>query len=154
MHIAFLGSLTLGPADPEQGKRQARPGQVLRAAIERGKALRHKSILPPRSATERKKSRLETHLQNGHEPLENLAIPGKNRYFLPMSSAKTLFAPTPFPALSDEERARRVDAVEWTLAAQRRQGYTHDPLIEDACQSFVAGQIDLAELGRRLNPAL
>ncbi|WP_349291797.1 hypothetical protein [Gluconobacter sp. Dm-44] len=78
----------------------------------------------------------------------------KNRYFLLMSSAKTLFAPTPFSALSDEEHTRRQDAVEWALAAQRRQGYTHDPLIEAACQSFVAGQIDLAELGRRLNPAL
>ncbi|MBS1083728.1 hypothetical protein JK181_09555 [Gluconobacter kondonii] len=154
MHVAFLGGLTLGPPDPEQGKRQARPGQVLRAAIERGKALRHKSNLPPRSATKRKKSLLQnTHPERPRSP-ENLAISRKNRYFLPMSSAKTLFAPTPFSALSDEERARRQDAVEWTLAAQRRQGYTHDPLIEDACQSFVAGQIDLAELGRRLNPAL
>ncbi|WP_249196916.1 antitoxin VbhA family protein [Gluconobacter cerinus] len=59
-----------------------------------------------------------------------------------MSSAKTLFAPTPLSALSDKERARRQDAVDWAIAAQRRQGYTHDPVIEEACRKFVSGALD------------
>ncbi|GEM18517.1 hypothetical protein NBRC3293_3039 [Gluconobacter oxydans NBRC 3293] len=47
---------------------------MLRAAIERGKALRHKNILPPRSATEREKSHLKNMPSDRPQGPENLAI--------------------------------------------------------------------------------
>lgn len=72
-----------------------------------------------------------------------------------MSSAKTLIAPTSLSsALSAEERSGRQDAVVWALAAQRRQGYTHDPVIEDACQKFVSGALDRAGFRQALRTNL
>lgn len=47
------------------------------------------------------------------------------------------------PLISPEESARRRDAIDWARAANIRQGYVYDPVLEDANERYVRGEITL-----------
>ena len=56
--------------------------------------------------------------------------------------------------ISAEEMDRRRQAVEQARAANIRQGYTHDPVLEAANERFIRGEIDLADLDREMLAAI
>lgn len=58
------------------------------------------------------------------------------------------------PLISDAEVERRRRAVEQARAANIRQGYVHDPVLEDANERFIRGEIDLADLDREMLAAI
>ncbi len=53
-----------------------------------------------------------------------------------------------------EEMERRRKAVEEARAANIRQGYVHDPVLEAANERFVRGEISLAELDHEMLAAI
>lgn len=58
------------------------------------------------------------------------------------------------PMISDAEVDRRRRAVEQARAANIRQGYVHDPVLEAANERFIRGEIDLADLDREMLAAI
>lgn len=58
------------------------------------------------------------------------------------------------PMISDAEIERRRRAIEQARAANIRQGYVHDPVLEDANERFIRGEIDLADLDREMLAAI
>lgn len=50
------------------------------------------------------------------------------------------------PKISQAESARRRDAVDEARAANMRQGYVHDPVLEAINERFIRGDITLDEL--------
>jgi hypothetical protein len=56
--------------------------------------------------------------------------------------------------ISPEEMERRRQAVEQARAANIREGYTHDPVLEAANERFIRGEIDLADLDREMLAAI
>lgn len=58
------------------------------------------------------------------------------------------------PLISDAEMERRRRAIEEARAANIRQGYVHDPVLEDANARFIRGEIDLAGLDREMLAAI
>lgn len=52
--------------------------------------------------------------------------------------------------ISDAEMTRRRKAIEQARAANIRQGYVHDPVLEEASQRFIRGEIDMTELDREM----
>ncbi|WP_241869412.1 antitoxin VbhA family protein [Acidocella aminolytica] len=49
---------------------------------------------------------------------------------------------------------RRRHAIEQARAANIRQGYVHDPVLEAANERFIRGEIDMAELDRLMIAAI
>ena len=58
------------------------------------------------------------------------------------------------PKITVEEMAQRRRAVEQARAANIRQGYKHDQVLEDANERFIRGEIDLAELRQEMRDAI
>lgn len=56
--------------------------------------------------------------------------------------------------ISGEEMERRRQAVEQARAANIRQGYVHDPVLEDANERFIRGEIDLATLRQEMRDSI
>lgn len=56
--------------------------------------------------------------------------------------------------ISAEEMERRRQAIAQARAANIRQGYTHDPVLEAANERFIRGEIDLADLDREMLAAI
>ncbi|RWC69591.1 MAG: hypothetical protein EOS71_27955 [Mesorhizobium sp.] len=54
------------------------------------------------------------------------------------------------PDRSPEAIARRKKATDQARAANIRQGYTHDPLLEEATAAYVAGDISRDEYRARV----
>ncbi|WP_114217106.1 antitoxin VbhA family protein [Ochrobactrum sp. 3-3] len=54
------------------------------------------------------------------------------------------------PDRSPEAVARRKKATDQARAANIRQGYTYDPLLEEATAAFVAGDITMEEYQARV----
>jgi hypothetical protein len=59
---------------------------------------------------------------------------------------------SPRPDRSPEAIARRKKATDQARSANIRQGYTHDPLLEEATTAYVAGDITDEEYGARILP--
>lgn len=60
----------------------------------------------------------------------------------------------PVKRISDAEMARRSKAIEQARAANIRQGYVHDPVLEEASERFIRGEIDMVELDREMAIAI
>lgn len=58
------------------------------------------------------------------------------------------------PKISADESARRQYAVDQARAANMRQGYIHDPVLEAANARYVQGDISLDELRREMRQAI
>lgn len=58
------------------------------------------------------------------------------------------------PLISDVGVERRRRAVEQARAANIRQGYVYDPVLEAANERFIRGEIDLAKLDREMLAAI
>jgi uncharacterized membrane protein len=58
------------------------------------------------------------------------------------------------PSISPEEMARRRQAVEQARAANIRQGYTHDAMLEAVNERFISGEISLAEFSQEIDEAM
>jgi hypothetical protein len=56
--------------------------------------------------------------------------------------------------ISADESARRQYAVDQARAANMRQGYIHDPVLEAANARYVQGDISLDELRREMRQAI
>lgn len=56
--------------------------------------------------------------------------------------------------ISVAEQARRRQAVEQARAANIRQGYSHDPVLEAANERFILGEISLTELRQEMRQAI
>ena len=56
--------------------------------------------------------------------------------------------------ISEAEMTRRRRAIEQARAANFRQGYVHDPVLEAANERFIRGEIDMAELDRLMIAAI
>ena len=63
---------------------------------------------------------------------------------------KTLIAPT----ITQEESQRRRRAVEEARAANFRQGYLHDAVLEEANERFIQGLISLDDLRKEMRQAV
>ncbi len=50
------------------------------------------------------------------------------------------------PTISEAERARRLKAIDQARAANRRQGYVHDQVLEDGKARYANGEITMDEL--------
>lgn len=59
-----------------------------------------------------------------------------------------------FNPISDDEMAIRRSAVERARAANYRQGYVSDPVLEEANDRYIHGLISLAELEREMLDAI
>lgn len=57
---------------------------------------------------------------------------------------------SPRPDRSPEAIAKRKKATDQARAANIRQGYTYDPLLEEATAAYVAGDIGRDEYGARV----
>lgn len=58
------------------------------------------------------------------------------------------------PKISADESARRQYAVDQARAANMRQGYIHDPVLEAANTRYVQGDISLDELRQEMRQAI
>ena len=56
--------------------------------------------------------------------------------------------------ISEAEMTRRRHAIEQARAANIRQGYVHDPVLEVANERFIRGEIDMVELDRLMIAAI
>ena len=56
--------------------------------------------------------------------------------------------------ISEAEMTRRRRAIEQARAANIRQGYVHDPVLEAANGRFIRGEIDMVELDRLMITAI
>lgn len=56
--------------------------------------------------------------------------------------------------ISEAEMTRRRRAIEQARAANIRQGYVHDRVLEVANERFIRGEIDMAELDRLMLAAI
>ena len=56
--------------------------------------------------------------------------------------------------ISEAEMTRRRHAIEQARAANIRQGYVHDPVLEAANERFIRGEIDMVELDRLMIAAI
>jgi uncharacterized membrane protein len=58
------------------------------------------------------------------------------------------------PKISEAERARRQEAIDEARAANMRQGYVHDPVLEAINERFARGDITLDELHDEIAEAI
>jgi len=58
------------------------------------------------------------------------------------------------PTISEAESARRRRAIDEARAANMRQGYVHDPVLEAINERFVRGDITLDELHEEIAEAV
>ncbi len=58
------------------------------------------------------------------------------------------------PAITHEESQRRRRAVEEARAANFRQGYRHDAVLEEANERFIRGLISLDHLRKEMRQAV
>jgi hypothetical protein len=56
--------------------------------------------------------------------------------------------------ISADESAQRRRAVEEARAANYRQGYVHDPVLEEANERYIRGVISLEDLRREMRDAI
>lgn len=56
--------------------------------------------------------------------------------------------------ISAEESVQRRRAVEEARAANYRQGYVHDPVLEEANERYIRGVISLEDLRREMRDAI
>ncbi|GBR00042.1 hypothetical protein AA23498_3601 [Acetobacter nitrogenifigens DSM 23921 = NBRC 105050] len=56
--------------------------------------------------------------------------------------------------ISAEESERRRRAAEEARASDYRQGYVHDPVLEEATDRYVAGLMTLSELGSEMRASI
>ncbi|CUX72335.1 MULTISPECIES: antitoxin VbhA family protein [Agrobacterium] len=59
----------------------------------------------------------------------------------------------PRPDRSPEAVAARQKAIDQARAANMRQGYQHDPVLEEASAAYVAGDLTREEYRARILPA-
>ncbi|MBB3175586.1 hypothetical protein FHR90_003448 [Endobacter medicaginis] len=52
--------------------------------------------------------------------------------------------------ITAQESARRQRMIDNVIAAQKRQGYVYDAVIEDAAAAYVRGEIDREGFGRAM----
>ncbi len=55
------------------------------------------------------------------------------------------------PKISEAEQARRKRAIDEARASNMRQGYVHDPILEEITARFVRGDITLAEMSDEID---
>lgn len=58
------------------------------------------------------------------------------------------------PKISEAERTRRQEAIDEARAANMRQGYVHDPVLEAINERFARGDITLDELHDEIAEAI